>query len=125
MGNRALIQFRHEDEVSPVIYAHYLGDGAMKVLVELHDQMRHRLDDISYIAARCVGRLIGGDTSDTGFGLWNATTALQAEHTHGDGGIFLVDVTKSRWAVTSLGCRHELHFPTCAGIDWTQVPYRG
>ncbi len=100
MGNRVLIQFINSEEVSPVIYGHWSGRDAADVINALREQMADRADCVAYVAARCVGRLIGGETeSSTGFGLWNAAERLAAKDSHGDAGIFLVDVSGPRWRV--------------------------
>lgn len=97
MGNRVLIQFigtgsNGDREFSPVIYGHWAGSKAAGSLVVLRKRMSDRPGDISYVAARCVGLLIGDDDGSTGYGLWNATKILTAADSHGDAGIFLVDI---------------------------------
>lgn len=117
MGNRVLIQFvasAHTDkfgqkfkaEFSPVIYGHWYGSQAAEMLVALHRQMSDRGADVSYIAARAIGRMCadsGADGQSTGVGLWNAKRKLTSEDSHGDAGVYIVDVTKADWRVTMLG----------------------
>lgn len=102
MGNRVLIQFVNGKDVSPCIYGHWSGGAAADTLKALRLQMSDRPSDIAYVAARCVGRLIGADDASTGFGLWNAPKKLTAKESHGDAGVFLVDIAKPVWRVTIL-----------------------
>jgi hypothetical protein len=110
MGNRVLIQFtgtrgNGDREVSPAIYGHWSGSDAAATITALREQMSDRPGDIAYVAARCVGRLIDGDTASTGFGLWNAPKLLTAEESHGDAGVFRVDISAPMWRVTVIDGR--------------------
>jgi hypothetical protein len=105
MGNRVLIQFVGNDgDFSPVIYGHWHGSNAAQTLIDLQKQMESRGGDVSYIAARCVERMCLSDPGgDTGFGIWNTDKPLTEDESHGDAGVWLVDVSVVHWYVTILG----------------------
>jgi hypothetical protein len=105
MGNRVLIQFVSGPEVSPAIYGHWSGRRAAEVITRLRKQMADRPNDITYVSARCVARLIGADDGSTGYGLWNAPKKLTAKESHGDAGMFLVDISEPTWYVTVIDGR--------------------
>lgn len=108
MGNRVVIQFVSGVGNSPAIYGHWSGREAAGMLTKLREQMSDRPSDIAYIAARAVARLIvDADAVDdsTGFGIWNAPAQLTADDSHGDAGIYLVNVSQSVWQVSVFGGR--------------------
>jgi hypothetical protein len=119
MGDRVLVQFKNGKEVSPVIYGHWCGSEAPALIVALREQMDTRNDDLAYIAARCVQQFIGGDKSQTGFGIWSAEKELTAEDTHGDAGVYVVEIGAT-WTVNHL-CGYEPdNMPTHPRIKWTR-----
>jgi hypothetical protein len=104
MGNRVLIQFVDGEEFSPAIYGHCHGAYAHDTLTVLREQMADRPNDMGYVSARCVARMVGVDNGSTGFGLWNADHKLcTSEDSHGDAGIFSVDISRPVWHVTVYG----------------------
>jgi hypothetical protein len=105
MGNRVVIQFVCNGKVSPAIYGHWHGSDAAETIKALREQMSDRPSDIEYVAARCIGRMIDGDTASTGFGLWNAPKQLTAKESHGDAGVYLVDISGDRWRVSLIDGR--------------------
>lgn len=118
MGNRVVIQFVNGDEVSPAIYGHSSGYNAATVIKDLREQMSDRPGDLAYVSARCLGRLIDGDNEgSTGFGLWNAPKKLTKKDSHGDAGVFLVDISKSIWQVTVIDGRNSEHGPLVDSIN--------
>jgi hypothetical protein len=124
MGNRVLIQFAKDTDVSPAIYGHWAGSDAAETIKALRAQMADRPSDLSYVAARCLGRLIGGDESSTGYGLWNAPKHLTAAESHGDAGVFLVDIAEPVWRVTVLDGHVGEHGPLTdsTNVTFAKVP---
>lgn len=93
MGNRVLVQLKSDDEVSPVLYGHWSGHDAKDWLTKLIVKMADRLDDISYSFARLVQIAMSESINDnTGFGVWNAEKLLVASDSHGDAGIYILNV---------------------------------
>ena len=93
MGNRVLVQLKSNEEVSPVLYGHWSGDNAEIWLHKLIEKMGERLDDLSYSFARLAQ--IAMDSSKeqvTGFGIWNQEKELVASDSHGDAGIYILNV---------------------------------
>lgn len=120
MGNRVLVQFKSGDEVSPVVYGHNAGHDAPQLIKQLREQMDSRNDDLAYIAARCVQQFIGGDRGQLGFGIWNADKELTAEDTHGDGGVYVVEIGQ-RWKVKHYAGHRDLSYPTHPNIEWARA----
>lgn len=106
MGNRAVIVFHNDRELSPCIYLHWSGEAVPRLLAAVRERMKGRDGDLHYTAARFVGIChddIGGNTS---LGMWNCRangpkdeTGL-VEHSPGDAGVFLVRVQD--WTVRRL-----------------------
>lgn len=111
MGNRVVIQFINGADVSPAIYGHWAGSATPDMLAELRKQMADRPSDLPYVSARALGRFIDGDKGSTGFGLWNAPKKLTASDSHGDAGVFLVDISEPIWRVTVLDGIEGEHGP--------------
>lgn len=92
MGDRVLVQLhKTAGEVSPVLYGHWSGHDGKIWLEQLKDRMDGRLGDLAYSFARLV-QLAVTDASTTGFGVWNQTTLLTSRDSHGDAGIYLLNV---------------------------------
>jgi hypothetical protein len=117
MGNRIVIQFVNGADVSPAIYGHWYGSHAGEALKGLRTQMADRPDSIQYVAARMLGVMIGDDKGSTGFGLWNAPKRLTAKDSHGDAGVFLVDIAAPVWRVTVLDGSGSEHGPLVDSKD--------
>lgn len=94
MGDRVLIQCHNSKtgDFGPVVYGHNSGGDAMAAVARLRARMESRPGDLEYSSARLVQELIGRDTSNLSFGLWNAGALLTAEDSHGDAGVILLDV---------------------------------
>jgi hypothetical protein len=115
MGNRALVVFEDGGkEFSPVVYLHWHGDRAIEWLEILAGLMDTRRGDVAYSAARFVGIAHERVPGNLSLGIWNAPTdcaswgaAEWGDYSHGDEGLFLVDVrdwtvrrtnlTRSEW----------------------------
>jgi hypothetical protein len=96
MGDRVLFQVikAAEDSVefSPVIYGHNAGDAAPTIVAQLAIQMRDRMGDVSYWAARLVEVLCQTDPGGClSIGIWNADAILTAKDSHGDAGVVLIN----------------------------------
>lgn len=121
MGDRALIVFTEEEIIdgkketrfSPVTYLHQSGYQVTKLLGKTREVMESRGADINYAPARFVGvchEHIGGNLS---LGVWNLpdgfatwTDAEKIDYSHGDHGLFVVDV--ETWKFKQYG-----EFPDC------------
>lgn len=122
MGDRVLIVFKRQTpaEVSPVVYIHWGGEAAPKLLEKHKEYMIGRYGDVEYAAARFVGLAHQEDPNNNrSLGMWNVPKALEdaiivgvflvpqndkdaaeAEITaasHGDGGVVVVDVDSYEW----------------------------
>lgn len=95
MGDRVLYQVidSKKGEFSPVVYSHWGGSNAPGVLQCLFDRMRSRPGDLEYTAARLVQEVLGNDDGNTGTGIWNAEGQISADHSHGDAGVVLIDIS--------------------------------
>lgn len=104
MGDRVLMQCYSSKtgEFGPVVYGHWVGSYAKSIVKRLTQRMQSRPDDLQYSSARLVQAAIQDDMGNTGFGIWNAKHLLNAEDTHGDAGVVLIDVSKDHKA-TYLG----------------------
>jgi hypothetical protein len=112
MGNRVLIQFVSGKEMSPAIYGHWSGSETPTLLVALREQMSDRPGDLAYVAARYVARMVGlPELGSTGYGIWNARKRLTAKDSHGDAGVFRVDIAHAVWHVTVMDGREREHGP--------------
>jgi hypothetical protein len=103
MGDRAVIQLRTKDEMSPCLYMHNSGDEVAAILKRTHTRMEGRGNDVSYAFARLVQEAIGDSWGCLSFGVWNQTELLTESDTHGDAGVFVVDVSDGVWRVYAGG----------------------
>lgn len=76
----------------PVVYGHSSGSIAVQVTRNLAERMKSRQGDLEYSSARLVQEMVGADSTNLGFGMWNADELLTAEASHGDAGVILIDV---------------------------------
>lgn len=103
MGNRALIQMKSGEKLSPVLYLHWGGGEVADIIERARQRMIGRNDDLDYAFARLVQSAIGGDDGNTGYGVWNQTTELTASDSHGDAGCFVVDVSTPAFTTAAFG----------------------
>lgn len=124
MGERALVVFHDGEEYSPTVYLHWEGQRIGAHLQEWEELMKGRTGDLQYGAARFIGICHTHVPGALSLGVWNtdhdapAPTSMEAdaywrEKSHGDAGVFLVDVrTESFGKVRVRGGygfgRHEL-----------------
>lgn len=106
MGDRVLMQCHSAKRgtFGPVVYCHWLGDHAPRIVNRLINRMRTRTGDVDYASARLVQEctLMQADPDATlGVGVWNTDHLLTAADSHGDAGCVLIDV--DTWETTYLG----------------------
>jgi hypothetical protein len=75
----------------PVVYCHWSGDQAPKIVERLRKRMADRMGDLDYWSARLVQETIGDSKGSTSFGIWNADAILEADDSHGDAGVVVID----------------------------------
>jgi hypothetical protein len=107
MGDRALIIFEHNGEVSPVVYLHWSGSRVPALLQTLKERMQGREGDVSYTTARFIGICHESIDGNLSLGVWNLpvetlvavkTRGLSSEadkeladYSHGDAGVVVVN----------------------------------
>ena len=92
MGDRALVQFKDNNEVSPVVYLHWDGSEVKDWLQELRELMGDRFSDVSYTCARFIGVCHSHIKGNLSLGVFTQTTELKQTDSHGDAGCLVVDV---------------------------------
>jgi hypothetical protein len=105
MGNRALVVFHNDDDVSPTVYLHWNGDDVPYYLEQLKLLMATRLGDPSYAAARFVGICHNHISGPMSLGVMANTFAVadvkdperMAAESHGDAGMVVVDTADFSW----------------------------
>ncbi len=92
MGDRVLFQVVSGNNVSPVVYCHWAGSDAPRIVRALAERMTARGDDVDYAAARLVQECTALDPDGfLGFGISNASARLTKADSHGDAGVVLID----------------------------------
>ena len=107
MGDRALVIFEHNGDVSPVVYLHWSGNRVPAILQTLKERMCDREGDVSYATARFIGICHEAIDGNLSLGVWNLpvetlvavnTRGLSSEadkeladYSHGDAGVVVVD----------------------------------
>lgn len=76
MGDRALVQFKDNNEVSPVVYLHWDGSEVKDWLQELRELMGDRFSDVSYTCARFIGVCHSHIKGNLSLGVFTQTTEL-------------------------------------------------
>jgi hypothetical protein len=105
MGNRALVVFYDERQISPTVYLHWNGGQVPDLLGDLAEYMKDRYGDAEYAAARFTGlchNLMPGNLS-LGIvanklrraDLENAS--LLKNMSHGDAGVVIVNTGDFTW----------------------------
>lgn len=105
MGDRALVIFKNGDELSPVTYLHWHGSTVETLLKKTRARMDGRAGDLSYTAARFVGVCHENISGNLSLGIWNSpgkgasglAIATGENYSHGDAGVFIVDVSGEEW----------------------------
>lgn len=102
MGDRVLFQvIDSQGRVSPVVYGHWCGSEAKKIVAATIKQMDGRVNDVDYTTARLVQNILGGDKGNTGCGVFNQEKKLTADDSHGDAGCVIVNC--DTWNVEYFG----------------------
>lgn len=103
MGDRALIQLKVGNRVSPVLYLHSGGSGVKDLLLRTEGRMASHAGDLDYAFARLAQEAMRGDEYTSGVGIWNQESELVADDSHGDAGCFVVDVNDVAWVINAFG----------------------
>lgn len=103
MGNRALLQLRNKNEVSPLLYLHWGGSEVGEIIRRTKSRIAHRHDDVIYAFARPVQEAINGMDGDSGFGVWNQDEVLTEADSHGDAGCFVIDLSTPERVTAAFG----------------------
>lgn len=94
MGDRVLFQVvsKTKTNFSPVVYCHWAGSDAPRIVRALADRMANRPGDVEYAAARLVQECVAvAPDGNTGFGIWNVDKVLGEDDSHGDAGVVLIN----------------------------------
>lgn len=105
MGDRAIVVFKDGDKCSPAAYLHWGGGSIPGFLHKTWKLMEGRRKDMSYSFARFVGVCHENDPdSNTSLGAWSLpadflfkTADELRDYSHGDAGLFIVDVNTPGW----------------------------
>ncbi len=130
MGDRALIQFKSTGNfqgsgptLSPAAYLHWSGSDVARLLQLTAERMAERGADVNYAFARFVGICHEGIDGCLSLGVWNQTSELTADDSHGDAGCFVVTLDDAGMLVECLGgygFGHEL----AQGVVFEEGRYR-
>ena len=104
MGNRAIVVFKggfSTEGIQPAIYVHWHGHKVRDLLLETNKVMINRDDDAQYSSARFCQIAAKGCDGNLSIGLTTADLDNPGDSSHGDAGVFVVDVTKRVWQVTN------------------------
>lgn len=96
MGDRAMVRFRDSHRASPAVYLHWSGSDVPALIADTAAIMRTRLNDADYSCARFVYvccEANGGRHDNVSVGV---TDRFES---HGDAGIFEVDVRAWPWKI--------------------------
>jgi hypothetical protein len=105
MGDRALVVFYDQQQVSPAVYLHWNGGSVPDMLADLAVYMKGRYGDAEYAAARFTGlchNLIDGNLS---LGIWSnemkkddlTNIGLLRDMSPGDAGVVIVNTDDFTW----------------------------
>lgn len=108
MGDRALIIFKDEHDISPTVYLHWDGSAVPGLIDQLSLLMTDRKGDASYAAARFIGIVHEHTPGSHSLGVFETPDdirqaivddrleALEA-YSHGDAGAVLVNTDDFSW----------------------------
>ena len=102
MGDRAFIVLHDKNgNISPTLYLHWGGSSVSELLQKACSYMAGRPGDVSYAFARLVGVCHVRTYGNLGLGAFNGPETLDKaktkDYSHGDAGVFLVDVSSPEW----------------------------
>jgi hypothetical protein len=99
MGDRALVILKSGWNYSPVMYLHWHAPQVQNYVNRLKEVMESRGEDLNYAFARLLGIVHNDIDGNLSLGCWNLpkgfserNTDLLLEMSHGDGGIYVVDL---------------------------------
>jgi hypothetical protein len=99
MGDRALVILKSGESYSPVMYLHWHAPQVGNYVRRLKDVMESRGEDLGYSFARLLGIVHNDIDGNLSLGCWNlpkgfseANSKMLREMSHGDGGIYVVDL---------------------------------
>jgi hypothetical protein len=99
MGDRALIILKNSKEYSPVVYLHWHAPQVQNYVNRMKEVMTGREGDLNYAFARLLGIIHNDIDGNLSLGCWNlpanfseADSKMLRHMSHGDGGIYVVDV---------------------------------
>lgn len=116
MGSRILVQCysKNDGYFGPILYCHDRLYDAREIVLKLKKQMKSRFGDVEYSSARLV-QVACNDTSDSGFGIWNANAILN-EIDCNEKGLDIVLINVDNFTCTCFGGYHQ--------IDEHGLPFR-
>lgn len=108
MGDRALIIFTDDAEVSPTVYLHWAGASVPDYIAELATRAHPQGLSAYYAAARFIGIAHENNTGTLSLGVMQTPPEMEAaiqsgkaediaSFTHGDAGVVVVDVKDFSW----------------------------
>jgi hypothetical protein len=99
MGDRALVILKSGTNYSPVMYLHWHAPQVQHYVNRLKEVMESRGEDLNYAFARLLGVVHNDIDGNLSLGCWNLpkgfserNTDLLLDMSHGDGGIYVVDL---------------------------------
>ncbi len=99
MGDRALVILKSGSDYSPVMYLHWHAPQVQNYVNRLKEVMKGREGDVQYGFARLVGIAHNDIEGNLSLGVWNLPEkfsetdgAALRQMSHGDGGIYVVDL---------------------------------
>jgi hypothetical protein len=95
MGDRVLIQVTEGKRRGPVVYGHWCGCDAPRIVAALCARMASRGPDLDYWSARLVQEVCAASDGDRAgmnlsVGISNQSRALRAADSQGDAGIVII-----------------------------------
>jgi hypothetical protein len=108
VGDRALIHFVDEKEISPATYLHLGGDRVGELLRATFERMRTRGPDVAYTAARFVGTCHNWMRGNMSLAVWSAPDGgidalRKPEYSEGNAGVFIVHLNDRGWEIEMHG----------------------
>ena len=99
MGDRALVILKSGTNYSPVMYLHWHAPQVQHYVNRLKEVMESRGEDLNYAFARLLGIVHNDINGNLSLGCWNLPKGfserdidLLVDMSHGDGGIYVVDL---------------------------------
>src|SRR5580698_5244330 len=99
MGDRALVILKGDESYSPVMYLHWHAPQVQNYVNRLKEVMESWGNDVHYAFARLLGIAHNDIDGNLSLGCWNLPEGFSEtdskalrELSHGDGGIYVVDL---------------------------------